>query len=67
MNKAKANVLKRMIGKRVIVIKDHIKNNYAHGRVLDCIGEDILKVEVFEDKTYNVNIFDIRSPSPDYP
>jgi hypothetical protein len=57
----KFNVLKRMIGKRVVVITDHIKLTYWFGLVENAIDEMHLMISG-PNGSQKVNIFDVRSP-----
>lgn len=66
-NKLKLNILKRMLGKKVVVITDYIKSKYYYGRVYDVKNEDSLIIEDQIGILKEVSIFDIRSPSVDYP
>lgn len=66
-NKLKLNILKRMLGKKVVVIKDYVKFEYYYGKVTDVVNLDILEVESFDGNIANVSIFDVRSPSPEFP
>lgn len=66
-NKLKLNILKRMLGKKVVVITDYIKSKYYYGRVYEVKNEDHLIVEDQLGIFKEVSIFDIRSPSIEYP
>ena len=66
-NKLKLNVLRRMLGKKVVVVTDYIKSKYYYGRVYEVKNEDHLVVEDQTGLLKEVSIFDIRSPSIDYP
>ena len=66
-NKLKLNILRRMLGKKVVVITDYIKSKYYYGRVYEIKNEDHLIVEDYMGLMKEVSIFDIRSPSPEYP
>jgi hypothetical protein len=57
----KFNILKRMIGKRVIVITDHVKLTNWFGLVENVIDEMHLIISG-PNGSQKVNIFDIRSP-----
>jgi ferredoxin-fold anticodon binding domain-containing protein len=57
----KLNILKRMIGKRVIVITDHVKSTNWFGLVENVIDEMHLMISG-PNGSQKVNIFDIRSP-----
>jgi len=56
-----------MLGKKVVVITDYIKSKYYYGRVYEVKNEDHLIVEDYMGLMKEVSIFDIRSPSPEYP
>ena len=60
MSKDKINVNKRIIGKRVIVISDHIKMNFWYGVVESVIDGSNFLVKPYEGPNEKVNIFDIR-------
>jgi hypothetical protein len=57
----KFNVLKRMIGKRVIVITDHVKLTNWFGLVENVVDDMHLMISG-PNGSQKVNIFDIRSP-----
>jgi hypothetical protein len=62
LNKTKANILKRMIGKKVFVITNSLTQEGYCGLVNRVVDHETLNV--FNDKKeQNVSIFDIRSPS----
>jgi len=65
-NNYKLNVLKKCIGKRYVIISDHIKNVYSFGEVKEVVDENHVLVERSKNKMEKINIFDIRSPSKDY-
>jgi hypothetical protein len=56
----KFNILKRMIGRKVIVIADHIKLIIWHGIVEDVIDESHLMISG-PNGSQKINIFDVRS------
>jgi hypothetical protein len=57
----KLNILKRMIGKRVIVITDHVKLTNWFGLVENVIDDTHLMISG-PNGSQKVNIFDVRSP-----
>ena len=57
----KFNILKRMIGKRVIVITDHVKLTNWFGLV-ENVTDDMHLMISGPNGTQKVNIFDVRSP-----
>lgn len=57
----KFNILKRMIGKKVIVITDHVKLTQWFGLVENVVDEMHLMVSG-PNGSEKINIFDIRSP-----
>jgi hypothetical protein len=57
----KFNILKRMIGKRVIVITDHVKLTNWFGLVENVIDDMHLMISG-PNGSQKVNIFDVRSP-----
>jgi len=65
MSKDKININKRIIGKRVIVISDHIKMNFWYGVVESVIDGSNFLVKPYEGPNEKVNIFDIRSLTDD--
>lgn len=66
-NPIKANILKRLLGRKMVVIKDYIKNEYYYGQIEEVIDGTNVKVRNFNGETESISIFDLRSPSPDYP
>jgi hypothetical protein len=65
-NKLKLNVLRKMLG-RTVVVTDSIKSKYYYGKVYEVKNEDHVIVEDQFGMFKEVNIFDIRSPSSEYP
>jgi hypothetical protein len=62
LNKTKANILKRMIGKKVFVITNSLTQEGYCGLVNKVVDHETLSI--FNDKKeQNVSIFDVRSPS----
>jgi len=61
MSKERMNVNKRMLGKRVIVISDHLKMNFWYGVVESVIDGSHFLVKNHEGVNEKVSIFDIRS------
>ena len=57
----KFNILKIMIGKRVIVITDHVKLTNWFGLV-ENVTDDMHLMISGPNGTQKVNIFDVRSP-----
>lgn len=60
-NNLKFNVLKRMLGKKVVVILDHIKYTHYYGFV-ESIADEMHLMISGQNGLKKVNIFDIRSP-----
>ena len=57
----KFNILKRMIGKRVIVLTDHVKLTQWFGTVESVVDE--MHLMIFgQNRLEKINIFDVRSP-----
>ena len=61
MSKERINVNKRILGKRVIVISDHLKMNFWYGVVESVIDGSHFLVKNNEGVNEKVSIFDIRS------
>ena len=61
MSKERINVNKRILGKRVIVISDHLKMNFWYGVVESVIDRSHFLVKNNEGVNEKVSIFDIRS------
>lgn len=57
----KLNILKRMIGKKVIVITDHVKLTNWFGSVENVVDETHLMING-PNGPQKVNIFDVRAP-----
>jgi hypothetical protein len=57
----KFNVLKRMIGKKVIVITDHVKLTQWFGTV-DSVVDEMHLMIFGPNGLEKINIFDVRSP-----
>jgi hypothetical protein len=66
-NPAKLNVLKRIIGRKMVVIKNYIKNEYYYGQVESIVNDSNVIVKRLSGESEEVSIFDLRSPSPEYP
>jgi len=66
-NSVKLNILKRIIGKKMVVITDYIKNEYYYGLVESVIDDNNVKIKSISGETKDVSIFDLRSPSVEYP
>jgi hypothetical protein len=62
----KLNVLKRMFGKKVVVIEDHIKMIHWFGIVSDIVNESTLKIKNQDGNLFDVSIFDIRNPTKEF-
>lgn len=62
----KLNVLKKCIGRRYVILKDQIKNNFYFGQAKDIVDENHLLILKNDNTLEKVNIFDIRAPSKDY-
>lgn len=65
-NSVKVNILKRMLGRKMVVIKDYIKNEYYYGNVESVIDESNVNVKNSDGEIEKVSIFDLRSPSQEY-
>ena len=62
----KLNVLKRMFGRKVVVIENDIKMIYWFGIVSDIVNESTLKVKNQDGDSFDVSIFDIRNPTKEF-
>lgn len=65
-NNLKINILKKIIGKKMVVIKDYIKNIYYYGIVDSVIDEMNINVRSPNGEIEKISIFDLRSPSNEY-
>jgi len=65
-NSVKVNILKRMLGRKMVVIKDYVKNEYYYGNVDSVIDESNVNVRNASGELEKVSIFDLRSPSQEY-
>jgi hypothetical protein len=66
-NSVKLNILKRILGRKMVVITDHIKNEYYYGSVESVIDEGNVNIKSLSGENKKVSIFDLRSPSVEYP
>ena len=66
-NPLKLNILKRIIGRKMVVITNYIKNEYYYGLVESVIDDSNVKIKSVNGETKDVSIFDLRSPSAEYP
>ena len=51
----------------MVIIKDYVKNDYYYGQVDSVIDEANVIVKRLSGETEKVSIFDLRSPSVEYP
>jgi ferredoxin-fold anticodon binding domain-containing protein len=65
-NNLKINILKKIIGKKMVVIKDYINNIYYYGIVDSVIDEMNINVRSPNGEIEKISIFDLRSPSNEY-
>lgn len=65
-NNIKLNVLKRILGKKMVVVKDHIKKIHYYGIVESIIDEMNVNVKSPSGEVEKISIFDLRSPSNEY-
>jgi hypothetical protein len=65
-NNQKLNVLKRILGKKMVVIKDFYKNLYYYGTIQSIIDSSNVKVKNPQGDIEDVSIFNLRSPSNEY-
>ena len=66
-NNVKLNILKRIIGRKMVVIKDYSKNEYYYGQVESVVDESNVLVKRLSGENEKISIFDLRSPSVEYP
>ena len=66
INNLKLNILKRIIGKKMVIIKDHIKKSYYYGIIESVIDETNVNVKSPSGEIEKISIFDLRSPSNEY-
>ena len=66
-NNVKLNILKRIIGRKMVVIKDYGKNEYYYGQVESVVDESNVLVKRLSGESEKISIFDLRSPSIEYP
>jgi hypothetical protein len=66
-NNVKLNILKRIIGRKMVVIKDYSKNEYYYGQVESVLDESNVLVKRLSGESEKISIFDLRSPSIEYP
>ena len=62
----KINYLKKILGKRMVVIKVHTKNIYFYATISNVIDESNVEIINSNGDKETVSIFDLRSPSQDY-
>jgi ferredoxin-fold anticodon binding domain-containing protein len=62
-NTQKLNILKRMIGKRVAVIRNYSTLEYFYGEVSEVIDETNVVIKNDKNESSKVSIFDIRNPT----
>jgi hypothetical protein len=63
----KVNILKKIIGKKMVIIQDHVKNIYFYAYIDSIIDESNVNIKTDTGLLRSVSIFDIRSPSSEYP
>jgi hypothetical protein len=66
-NPIKMNILKRIIGRKMVVIKDYAKHDYYYGQVESVLDDSNVIVKRLSGESEEVSIFDLRSPSAEYP
>lgn len=62
----KINILKRIVGKKMVIIEDHIKNIYFYSYIDSVCDESHVNIKNEDNSLRKISIFDIRSPSSDY-
>lgn len=66
-NNVKLNILKRIIKRKMVVIKDYSKNEYYYAQVESVVDESNVLVKRLSGESEQISIFDLRSPSIEYP
>ena len=51
----------------MVVIKDYCKNEYYYGQVESVVDESNVLVKRLSGESEKISIFDLRSPSVEYP
>jgi len=51
----------------MVVIKDYSKNEYYYGQIESVVDESNVLVKRFSGESEQISIFDLRSPSIEYP
>lgn len=67
MNIQKLNVLKRIVGRKMVIINDHIKNTYFYSYIDSVVDDMHVNIKDSDGTLKKISIFDIRSPSVEYP
>jgi hypothetical protein len=65
-NNLKLNVLKKIVGRKMVIIKDHIKKSYYYGMIESVVDEYNVNVRSPLGEIEKISIFDLRSPSNEY-
>jgi len=65
-NNLKLNVLKKIVGRKMVIIKDHIKKSYYYGMIESVVDEYNVNVRSSLGEIEKISIFDLRSPSNEY-
>jgi hypothetical protein len=66
MNNVKFNILRRIIGKKMVIVEDHIKNIYFYSYIDSILDDSHVNIKNEDGSLRKISIFDIRSPSADY-
>ena len=59
----KANILKKITGKRFAVITNHLNLDHFFGEVSSIIDEENVIVKTDKGEEFNISIFDLRNPN----
>jgi hypothetical protein len=65
-NNLKLNVLKKIVGRKMVIIKDHIKKSYYYGMIESVVDEYNVNARSPLGEIEKISIFDLRSPSNEY-
>lgn len=66
MSSIKLNILKKIVGKKMVIIEDHIKNIYFYSYINSIVDDSTVNIKNEDGSLRKISIFDIRSPSSDY-
>jgi len=66
MTSQRFNILKRLIGRKMVIIEDYIKNIYFYSHIDSVADESHVFIKNEDGTLRKISIFDIRSPSAEY-